>query len=65
MYYIQSRWKLEGRKLCYYGLRSGENMFRNSVPVSKRQAGILSALPTFENGCQMEIGSMQFPRAFR
>lgn len=45
MYYIQSRWKLEGRKLCYYGLRSGENMFRNSVPVSKRQAGILSALP--------------------
>ena len=45
IYYLQSRWKLEGDKLYYYGLRSRENMFQNRVSISKRQAKIISSLP--------------------
>ena len=32
MYCIQSRWKLENRKLHYYGLRSAPNLFKNAGP---------------------------------
>lgn len=45
MYYIQSRWKLENRKLHYYGLRSAPNLFSNDVTVSKKQVEILASLP--------------------
>ncbi len=45
MYYIQNRWKLENRKLYYYGLRNRPNMFKNEIPVSKKQAAILASLP--------------------
>ena len=45
MYYIQSRWKLENKKLHYYGLRSSPNLFNNDIAVSKRQAEILASLP--------------------
>ena len=45
MYYIQSRWKLENRKLHYYGLRNGPDMFRNDIALSRKQAAILATLP--------------------
>lgn len=45
MYCIQSRWKLENRKLHYYGLRSVPNLFKNDITVSKKQAEILASLP--------------------
>ena len=45
MYCIQSRWRLEGRSLVYYGLRNRENLFRNTVRLSRRQHGIVSRLP--------------------
>jgi len=45
MYCIQSRWKLENRKLHYYGMRSAPNMFKNDIAVSKKQAEILASLP--------------------
>lgn len=45
IYYLQSRWKPEGRSLYYYGLRSREDLFRNRIAVSPRQAAIISSLP--------------------
>jgi len=45
MYCLQNRWKLEGKKLCYYGLRSGANMLRNTVSLSKKQRQIIATLP--------------------
>lgn len=45
MFYLQSRWKLEGKKLYYYGLRNRENLFRNEVSVSKKQRVIIENLP--------------------
>ena len=45
MYCLQSRWKLENGKLQYYGLRNGLDLFRNTVPVSKKQAAVLATLP--------------------
>ena len=45
MYHFQSRWKLEERKLIYYGMRSGKNLFRNKVRVNRRQAKTLASLP--------------------
>lgn len=45
MYHLQSRWKAEGRNLIYYGMRSGENLFRNSVRLNAKQASIAASLP--------------------
>ena len=45
MYCLQSRWKLENRKLHYYGLRSAPNLFKNDIAVSRKQAEILASLP--------------------
>ncbi len=46
MYFLQSRWKLEGRFLVYYGLRNRENLFRNKISVTAKQIPILQSLPT-------------------
>ncbi len=53
MYYIQSRWKLEGRKLHYYGLRNADNMFKNDIALSKKQADIVAALPRQLNDSEL------------
>ena len=45
MYYIQNRWKLENKKLHYYGLRNAPNLLKNDIAVSKKQADILASLP--------------------
>lgn len=45
MYYIQNRWKLEGNRLHYYGLRNAPYTLKNDVRVTKKQAKILSTLP--------------------
>ena len=55
MYYIQSRWKLENRKLHYYGLRSAPNMFKNDIAVSKKQAKILASLPRELNPKELSV----------
>lgn len=45
MYYLQARWKAEGKALQYYGLRSGKNLFRNSVRLNAKQRAVIAALP--------------------
>ncbi|MBR2473599.1 MAG: hypothetical protein IKB51_01025, partial [Clostridia bacterium] len=45
MYDIQSRWKLEGNILRYYGLRNQPNMFKNAVKLTKKQKTIIEKLP--------------------
>ena len=45
MYDIQSRWKLEGKILRYYGLRNVPNMFKNVLKITKRQKEIIEKLP--------------------
>lgn len=45
MHYLQSRWKLENRKLHYYGLRNWPDMLKNTVSVSRQQAEIIASLP--------------------
>ena len=45
MYDIQSRWKLEGNILRYYGLRNQPNMFKNTVKLTKKQKTIVESLP--------------------
>lgn len=45
MYDIQSRWKLQGNTLRYYGLRSAPNMFDNTVRLRKKQQAIVRTLP--------------------
>lgn len=44
-YDLQSRWKLENRKLHYYGLRNYPDLLRNDISVSGKQAKILASLP--------------------
>ena len=45
MYDIQSRWKLEGNVLRYYGLRNQSDMFKNTVKLTKNQKTIIEKLP--------------------
>lgn len=45
MYYIQSRWKLCGSSLIYYGLRNYPNMFKNTVKLKRKQREIIESLP--------------------
>ena len=45
MYHLQSRWRLEGRLLRYYGLRNKPNMLRNTVRLSRKQKSVLERLP--------------------
>lgn len=45
MYYLQNRWKVDGRTLKYYGLRNKEDMFDNVVKLSGKQAAIVAKLP--------------------
>ena len=44
-YSLQSRWKLKGNQLVYYGLQNKENLFKNKIKISRRQAEIISSLP--------------------
>ena len=44
-YFLQNRWKLENNSLYYYGLRNGENLFKNSIKISSEQKKIISSLP--------------------
>ena len=55
MYYMQSRWKLENRKLHYYGLRSTPYLFKNDIAVSKKQAEILASLPRELNQTELSV----------
>ena len=45
MYDIQSRWKLEGDTLTYYGLRNLDSMFKNTVKLTKKQKNVIEKLP--------------------
>lgn len=41
---LQARWKLEGRQLTYYGLRQPPNLFRRTLRLDRRTAGLVAAL---------------------
>ena len=59
MYDIQSRWKLEGSTLQYYGLRNQPNLFKNSIKLSNRQTQIVSKLPCTLTQAEMDtLGSL-------
>lgn len=45
MYCLQDRWKLENKRLRYYGLRNKSAMFKNVVKLTAKQAKIVSRLP--------------------
>lgn len=45
MYYLQNRWKLDGKKLVYFGIRYGENLNNNTVKITAKQAKIIANLP--------------------
>lgn len=59
MYDLQNRWRLEGRLLRYYGLRSQPHLFRNTVQLSQRQQSILQKLPCeLTDGEKNSLGSL-------
>ena len=45
MYDIQNRWKLQGNRLQYYGMRNATHLFDNTVRLSRRQQAIVKTLP--------------------
>ncbi len=57
MYYLQNRWKPNGRKLVYYGIRSGANLNKNVLRISKKQAEIIATLP--KNLTEAEINALK------
>ena len=45
MYYLQNRWRLEGKILRYYGLRNKAVMFKNKAKLNAAQIEIIKKLP--------------------
>ena len=41
MFDLQSRWRLEGNKLVYYGIRNVPNLLKNEINISPRQKEII------------------------
>lgn len=54
MYYLQNRWRLEDRKLKYYGLRNKSVMFKNTVKLSNKQVKIIKMLPCELDSAQLK-----------
>lgn len=44
-YTLQNRWLLEGDHLSYYGMRRKENLFHNTVSLTKKQIALIKKLP--------------------
>ena len=44
MYFLQTRWKQEGKKLRYYGLRNQSELFKNTVRLSGDALKIIQKL---------------------
>ena len=42
--YLQSRWRLEGKFLRYYGLRKKPYLLENTIKLKKKERAALSAL---------------------
>ncbi len=59
MYDLQSRWKLEGKYIKYYGLRNKEHLFQNTVRLNKKQQNIIQKLP-----CTLTTEEQQILRTF-
>lgn len=55
MYYLQSRWKLENKKLHYYGLRNTPHLLKNDILLSKKQAAIIATLPRRLNDAERAV----------
>lgn len=55
IYCLQSRWRLEGKRLVYYGLRNKEHLFDNVIRLTEKQARILTALPGPLTEAQLRI----------
>ena len=55
IYYLQNRWKLEGKNLYYYGLRNENNLFKNTIKLSLSERKIISALPCELNKSELNI----------
>ena len=49
MYYLQSRWKLKGSTLIYYGMRKEPYLLQNQIKVNKKQVKALAKLPLEPN----------------
>ena len=45
MFDLQSRWRLEGNKLVYYGIRNVPNLLKNEIYINARQKEIIQKLP--------------------
>ena len=53
MYYLQSRWKLKGSTLIYYGMRKEPYLLQNQIKVNKKQVKALAELPLEPNSLDL------------
>ncbi|MCM1439416.1 MAG: hypothetical protein NC131_09500 [Roseburia sp.] len=54
MYYLQKRWKLNGKRLVYYGIRGGDKLNKNVIKLSAKQEKIIKLLPCELDGKQLK-----------
>ena len=55
IYDLQSRWKIEGNFLKYYGLRNTPNIFKNKYRISIKQKDIIERLPSDLSDLDLKI----------
>ncbi|HHX78298.1 MAG TPA: hypothetical protein GX695_00905 [Acholeplasmataceae bacterium] len=54
-YHLQNRWKLDNKRLIYYGLRNKENLFNNTFKLNNKQIVIIKELPKVLNNKELKI----------
>lgn len=55
MFYLRNRWKLNDKKLVYYGIRCGKNLNHNVIKLSRKQAELINGLPCELSEKQVKI----------
>ena len=53
--YLQNRWKLDGTKLVYYGMRNAPDTTHNVLRLTSRQAEVLQSLPKEPDAMETKI----------
>ena len=64
MFFLQNRWKLQGRTLYYYGLRNRENLLRRRIRHSRQLTIDSGQLTIIYRNAQSMYGRVDDPPAF-
>ena len=55
MFVLQSRWKIQEKKIVYYGLQNRDHIFHNEVKLKSKEIALINSLPKELDGQESKI----------